>query len=657
MHLLSGNWPLEDESSKNIADGGTKSGGGVCDDCRHSKRRARVVGYTYRDTALSSTWAFYDDTTGVEINASKQSPLPHLHLRDKESLQQANRDFVGVNWSMEQKDTRLSSLLSLGPMDSLTDLPQSPFQEEAAAGGDNGYVRASQNMAANQLQGLVVKGRVRNLDQPFYMPLRGVEIHPQPALYHPKDFVDEMLSPRQRHFQELNEQLRSRLAFAPGLPDPRASPASLSSGRTTFDSEGACTPAPLAVTSTKNNDTVNEASQNLEQEALEDPLEDSGAIAMTSGAANVRLIKAEKAQPDHINERRCTASADLQSKPVFRRPFTRSAGQGGPCRLGVSKGLPQKQQRVVANKAATGKVRSSKYRGVTKHRRSGRWEAHVWVKELGRQVYLGGYEQEEHAAEAYDVAILKCKGRRVSTNFEIARYADLLDCMDAISLEELIMAVRRQSQGFARGTSSFRGVTRHPSGRWEARIGIPGSKHIYLGLFQSEEEAARSYDAALVRLRGSSAATNFALSDYTGDLAAYHKMQQSVLGVSLFDSSGAASDTAILSRILGVFLKGTASPILTSGQQKLWCSPRLILQSSAAAKLLDSRGSHFENWIKHGTPPEEGVVVEPAAVVKPSSARPQRRAAAARFLLKNEEMADWDDSGEENEGPATSRRG
>jgi hypothetical protein len=30
-----------------------------------------------------------------------------------------------------------------------------------------------------------------------------------------------------------------------------------------------------------------------------------------------------------------------------------------------------------------------------------RWEAHVWVKELGRQAYLGGYEQEEHAVEAY----------------------------------------------------------------------------------------------------------------------------------------------------------------------------------------------------------------------------------------------------------------
>ena len=108
----------------------------------------------------------------------------------------------------------------------------------------------------------------------------------------------------------------------------------------------------------------------------------------------------------------------------------------------------------------------------------------------------------------------------------VIRYADLMKCMDSISLEELIMAVRRQSQGFLRGTSSDRGVTHHPSGRWEARIGIPGSRHIYLGLFDNEREAARHYDRALVRLRGTAAASNFLLSDYREELAEYHQMQQ-----------------------------------------------------------------------------------------------------------------------------------
>lgn len=62
------------------------------------------------------------------------------------------------------------------------------------------------------------------------------------------------------------------------------------------------------------------------------------------------------------------------------------------------------------------------------------------------------------------------------------------------------------------------------AGRWEARIGIPAK--VYLGLFSLETEAAQAYDRALVRLRGTAAATNFALSDYRTDLAAYHKMQQ-----------------------------------------------------------------------------------------------------------------------------------
>ena len=118
--------------------------------------------------------------------------------------------------------------------------------------------------------------------------------------------------------------------------------------------------------------------------------------------------------------------------------------------------------------------RSSRFRGVTKHRRSGRWEAHIWIKEMGRQVYLGGYEKEEHAAEAYDVAAIKSKGDKVKTNFDISKYTDLRTVMDSITMDELVMIVRRQSQGFSRGTSVFRGVTHHPSGRWEARIGIPG---------------------------------------------------------------------------------------------------------------------------------------------------------------------------------------
>jgi hypothetical protein len=82
------------------------------------------------------------------------------------------------------------------------------------------------------------------------------------------------------------------------------------------------------------------------------------------------------------------------------------------------------------------------------------------------------------------------------------------------------------SQGFSRGTSSHRGVTAHPSGRWEARIGIPGSRHVYLGLYEGEAEAARAYDGSLVRLRGLTAATNFNLAGYTQQLAEHYQLQE-----------------------------------------------------------------------------------------------------------------------------------
>ena len=165
--------------------------------------------------------------------------------------------------------------------------------------------------------------------------------------------------------------------------------------------------------------------------------------------------------------------------------------------------------------------RSSKFRGVTKHRRSGRYEAHVWVRDTGKQLYLGGYAHEAFAAEAFDIAALKCKGSKAKLNFPPSRYEALQPFLQQVSLDELVMAIRRQSAGFARGSSVYRGVTHHPNGRWEARLGVPGQRHVYLGLFACEEDAARAYDRALVRIRGIVAATNFPLSEYATELAQF----------------------------------------------------------------------------------------------------------------------------------------
>lgn len=43
--------------------------------------------------------------------------------------------------------------------------------------------------------------------------------------------------------------------------------------------------------------------------------------------------------------------------------------------------------------------------------------------------------------------------------------------MSNFTKEEFVHILRRQSTGFSRGSSKFRGVTLHKCGRWEARMG------------------------------------------------------------------------------------------------------------------------------------------------------------------------------------------
>ncbi|XP_052192208.1 ethylene-responsive transcription factor WRI1-like [Diospyros lotus] len=85
--------------------------------------------------------------------------------------------------------------------------------------------------------------------------------------------------------------------------------------------------------------------------------------------------------------------------------------------------------------------------------------------------------------------------------------------MKRFSTEEYLAALRRESDSFARGASKYRGVARH-NDRWEARIGRVIGKNLYLGTYDTEEEAAQAYDMAAILCKGRNAVTNFNVNIY-----------------------------------------------------------------------------------------------------------------------------------------------
>ncbi|KAI5575603.1 hypothetical protein BDE02_10G222200 [Populus trichocarpa] len=189
-----------------------------------------------------------------------------------------------------------------------------------------------------------------------------------------------------------------------------------------------------------------------------------------------------------------------------------------------NQGKSQNAAAAAANNSHNSGKRSSIYRGVTRHRWTGRFEAHLWDKsswnsiqnKKGKQGEFCAYDNEEAAAHTYDLAALKYWGSETTLNFPIETYTKEIEEMQKVTKEEYLASLRRQSSGFSRGVSKYRGVARHHhNGRWEARIGrVYGNKYLYLGTYNTQEEAAAAYDMAAIQYRGANAVTNFDVSNY-----------------------------------------------------------------------------------------------------------------------------------------------
>ncbi|KAG1677932.1 hypothetical protein FOA52_001350 [Chlamydomonas sp. UWO 241] len=184
-----------------------------------------------------------------------------------------------------------------------------------------------------------------------------------------------------------------------------------------------------------------------------------------------------------------------------------AAAETPPAKKGRSQGHGQQLPSGDAKDAQKRKVASS-FRGVMLNGKN--WAATLYDRDArSHLVHLGSFGSEEEAARSYDRASIVSRGAEAKTNFPLTDYAQELSQLKKMTREEVVAHVRRGSSGFTKG------VRQEKSGRWDAQAN-KGGRHTYLGMYDTEEDAARVFDFAVLLVRGKQAITNFDKGAYLG---------------------------------------------------------------------------------------------------------------------------------------------
>ncbi len=138
------------------------------------------------------------------------------------------------------------------------------------------------------------------------------------------------------------------------------------------------------------------------------------------------------------------------------------------------------------------KIKVDKYAGVYKNK-NGNYGAQITKDEISYR--LGTYLTEEEAARAYDTKARELYGTNAKTNFK------------EIDDTKLTTSYQYSKENIT--TSKYRGVSKTKSNTYQVHAG----RGNYVGVFETEEEAAKAYDKKAKELFGDKAILNFKEND------------------------------------------------------------------------------------------------------------------------------------------------
>ncbi|KAF2568653.1 hypothetical protein F2Q68_00023784 [Brassica cretica] len=212
------------------------------------------------------------------------------------------------------------------------------------------------------------------------------------------------------------------------------------------------------------------------------------------------------------------------------------------------------KERISKMPPCTAGKRSSIYRGVTRHRWTGRYEAHLWDKTTWNQNQnkkgkQGAYDDEEAAARAYDLAALKYWGPGTLINFPVTDYNRDLEEMQNLSREEYLASLRRKSSGFSRGIAKYQSSSSKASE--DAKIEDAGTELKTLEHTSHATEPFKAPNLGGVLQRKEKQISSSALSILSAS-PAYKSLEEKVLKIQESSSSVRENDENVNRNIINM---------------------------------------------------------------------------------------------------------